>query len=127
MAFVKDFNKIQKKGVIYRSVVDHYDWNKNTEKFEKSKINWQSEIDKNKHIELKEMLKRNIKPQSETPLYYGDTTVLSNKNLVDLFNITDTGVIVQPDTKEVESKQESSDNNDSKKDSGAKLNAEKSK
>lgn len=85
MPFVKDFDKIQVKSVKYPSVESCYEWDKKTKKFTKTEIDWQKEINKNKHIELKEMLKRGILPKVEKQPSYGDISGLRDVTMADLF------------------------------------------
>lgn len=101
--FVKDFKKIQKKAKNYPSVVNTFEWNKNNEKFEKVQKNWQDVIDENKHLELKEMIKRNIKPISNERTFYGDTTIFANKSIHDFYKAANTEIVAEPnDQKKVE-------------------------
>lgn len=94
--FIKNFKNIQKKGVSYPSIVDTYEWNKNNEKFEQVKKDWQKTIDENKHLELKEMIKRNIKPISDNRAFYGDTTIYANKSIHDFYKAANTEIVAEP-------------------------------
>lgn len=72
--FVQDFKKIQIKPKTYPSKVTVYKWDQKSEKLKKEKFDWQVEIDKNKHVELKEMLKKNLLPETTKKGVYADIT-----------------------------------------------------
>lgn len=113
MPFVKDFKNIQVKSVSFPPVEKIYKWDKNTKKFVKDEIDWQKEINKNKHIELKEMLKRNILPKVETPASYGDVSNLRDVTMADVFRASNIEFVSDAE-KKVEQTKKDVDKSDTK-------------
>lgn len=84
--FVSDFKKIQKKAINYPSVVTVYKWDKKTKKLKKDTVDWDVEVAKNKHVELKELLKRNLLPNSDKPLSYADVAFAKDISIDKVYN-----------------------------------------
>lgn len=102
--FVTDFKKIQVKPKNYPSKVKIYKWDQKTKKLKKQDFDWQEEIDKNKHIELKEMLKKNILPSSNDKGYYADLRPFKDINMHKIYQ-TATNVMFNAQNKQVAPKQ----------------------
>lgn len=86
--FVEDFKKIQKKEKNYSPIVDRWEWDKNKKKLVKNSFNWQTEIDKNKHVELKVMASKlkDFIPDANRKLSYGDATIKKDLNIHNVYN-----------------------------------------
>lgn len=91
--FVSDFKKIQIKGKSYPSKVTMYRWDQKTEKLKKETFDWQVEINKNKHVDLKEMLKKNLVPETTKKGTYGDITGFKNVDIHKVYRAVTSNVM----------------------------------
>lgn len=105
--FVTNFKNIQIKSKSYPSKVTMYRWDQKTEKLKKEKFDWQVEIDKNKHVELKEMLKKNLLPETTKKGVYADITGFKNIDQHKVFRAATNNVMfAQKQPEKVENKVE---------------------
>lgn len=109
--FVKDFKELQERKTTIRfdKVVNVYEWNQNTEKFNQVEKDLQAEIDKNIGMDLKSMIARNIMPKDERKSVYGDATILKDVNLAKLYDMSNLDIVVENDEPETKKDFENGD------------------
>lgn len=90
--------KIEK--VYFKSVVKKWEWNKNTANFEQVEKDIQKDIDTFKSCDLKEMINKNIIPNTENKGIYTDTTIFKDVNMYNFNDALNSDLIIENDEKD---------------------------